>query len=185
MIFTATPPHANAQDVPSVTHSAPLPKWAGAMEQGRRIVRAHLIDKNLPGLSVAVGTGGEIVWAEGFGFADLENRVPVAPGHRLRIGTVSIVLTSAAAGLLVEERRLKLEGAIQTYIPTFPRKQWPVTLRQVMGHLARHQDRQRRRGPLFSAHCERPIEALEHFANVRRRSSPGPSSAIRAMAGSL
>jgi hypothetical protein len=41
---TATPLHPNLQDVPSVTHSAPLPKWADAVEQGRQIVRAGLTE---------------------------------------------------------------------------------------------------------------------------------------------
>jgi len=37
MSITATPLHPNPQDVlPSVRHSAPLPKWADAVEQGRR-----------------------------------------------------------------------------------------------------------------------------------------------------
>jgi CubicO group peptidase (beta-lactamase class C family) len=99
MSVTATPLHPNPQNVRSVTHSAPLSKWAGAVEQGRQIVRASLTGQNLPGLSVAVGIGADIVWAEGFGFADLENRVPVTPNHRFRIRTASTVLTSAAIGL--------------------------------------------------------------------------------------
>jgi CubicO group peptidase (beta-lactamase class C family) len=64
MSATATPLHPNPQDVPSVTRSAPLPKWADAVEQGRQIVRAGLTEQNLPGLSVAVGVGGDIVWAK-------------------------------------------------------------------------------------------------------------------------
>ena len=84
MSATATPLHPNPQDVPSVTHSAPLPKWADAVEQGRQIVRAGLAEQNLPGLSVAVGVGGDIVWAEGFGWADLEKRVPVTPRHAVQ-----------------------------------------------------------------------------------------------------
>ena len=40
---------------------------------GSSVVRASS-EQNLPGLSVAVGVGGEIVWAEGFGWADLEKR---------------------------------------------------------------------------------------------------------------
>ena len=84
------------------------------MEQGRQIVRAGLTEQNLPGLSVAVGVGGEIVWAEGFGWADLEKRVPVAPETRFRIGTASTALTSAAVGLLLEKGRLKLDDVIQT-----------------------------------------------------------------------
>lgn len=87
MSATATLLHLDPREVPSVTQSAPLPEWTHAVEQGRQIVRVSLIEQNLPGLSVAVGAGGDIVWAEGFGWADLENLVPVAPGTRFRIGT--------------------------------------------------------------------------------------------------
>ena len=86
-----------------MTQSSPSPKWAGAVEQGRQIARAGLVEQNLPGLSVAVGVGGDIVWAEGFGWANLEKQVPVAPGTRFRIGGVSMALTSAAVGLLLEK----------------------------------------------------------------------------------
>ena len=92
------------------------------MEQGRQFARAGLVEQNLPGLSVAVGVGGDIVWAEGFGWADMEKRVPVAPGMRFRIGHASKSLTSAAVGLLLEKGRLHLEDEIQTYVPEFPRK---------------------------------------------------------------
>src|SRR6185369_5867682 len=125
MRITATTLHPNPHAAPSVTQSAPSQKWSDAVEQGRQIARASLSKENLPGLSVAVGTGGDIVWAEGFGFADLENRVTVTPNHRFRIGTASTVLTSAAVGLLLEEGRLKLDNVIQAYVPTFPKKQWP------------------------------------------------------------
>jgi CubicO group peptidase (beta-lactamase class C family) len=99
----ATPPlYPNAQDVPSSPQSAPSPQWVGAMEQGRQIVRASLHEHSLPGLSVAIGVGGDIVWAEGFGWADLEARIPVTPETRFRTGTASKAVTSAAVGLLVE-----------------------------------------------------------------------------------
>ena len=113
MSATATPLHPNPQDVPSVTGSAPLPRVGRRRGAGAAIVRAGLTEQNLPGLSVAVGAGGEIVWAEGFGWADLENRVPVAPNTRFRIGTASTALTSAAVGLLLEKDRLKLDDEIQ------------------------------------------------------------------------
>jgi serine beta-lactamase-like protein LACTB, mitochondrial len=170
---TATPLHPNPQDAPSVTHSARLPKWADAVEQGRQIVRAGLGEQNLPGLSVAVGAGGEIVWAEGFGWADLENRVKVTPDTRFRIGTASIALTSAAVGLLMEKGRLKLDDVIQTYVPAFPAKQWPVTLRQLMGHLAGVRNDGGDEGPLLSARCGRPVEALQHFAERSLLFEPG------------
>ena len=173
VIATSTPLHPNAQEVPSVTRSAPLPKWADAVEQGRQIVRATLTEQNLPGLSVAVGAGGEIVWAEGFGWADLEDKVRVAPDTRFRIGTASTALTSAAAGLLLEQDRLKLDEKIQTYVPEFPEKQWPVTLRQLMGHVAGVRADGGDEGPLFSKHCERPVEGLPYFAERSLLFEPG------------
>jgi serine beta-lactamase-like protein LACTB, mitochondrial len=170
---TATPLHPNPENVPTVMHSAPLPKWAGAVEQGRQIVRASVAEQNLPGLSVAVGIDGDIVWAEGFGFADLKTSVPVTPNHRFRIGTASTVLTSAAAGLLLENGRLKLDDEIQTYVPAFPKKQWPVTLRELMGHTAGVIPDGGDGGQLFTKHCERPMEALHYFAEDSLLFKPG------------
>ena len=169
MSATATPLHPNPQDVPSVTRSSSLPQWAGAVGQGREIMRVALTGQNLPGLSVAVGVGGEIVWAEGFGWADLEKRVPVSPEMRFRIGTASTVLTSAAAGLLLERGRLKLDEQIQTYVPEFPEKQWPVTLRQLMAHVSGVVNDGGDEGPLLSQHCERPIEAWQHLSGNELR----------------
>jgi serine beta-lactamase-like protein LACTB len=177
MSATATPLHPNSKDAPSVTRSTPLPKWADAVEQGRQIVRASLTEQNLPGLSVAVGVGGDVVWAEGFGWANLEKRVPVAPDMKFRIGTASMALTSAAVGLLVEDGRLKLDEVIQEYVPAFPEtyapaladKQWPVTLRQLLGHVAGVPNDGGDEGPLFSKHCERPIDALQFFSGYERQ----------------
>ena len=173
---TATPLHPDAQNVTSVADSAPLPQWADAVAQGQRIVRAGLTEQNVPGLSVAVGVGGDIVWAEGFGWADLEHRVPVAPNTRFRIGTASTALTSAAVGLLLEKGRLKLDAVIQTYVPKFPEKQWPVTLRQLMGHLAGVRNDGGDEGPLLSAHCERTVEGLQSFAESPLLFEPGTQS---------
>ena len=173
MSATATSLHPNRQEIPSLTHTNPASKWADAVNQGRQLVRASLTEENLPGLSVAVGIGGNIVWAEGFGFADLEKHVPVTPSHRFRIGTASTVLTSAAIGLLLENGRLKLDDVIQKYVPAFPEKQWPVTLRYLMGHLAGIRTDGGDEGPLFSQSCERPAEALQHFADKPLLFEPG------------
>jgi serine beta-lactamase-like protein LACTB len=172
MSATATPLHPNPLDVPSATRSAPLPKWAEAVERGRQIVRAGLTEQNLPGISVAVGAGGEIVWAEGFGWADLENRVPVAPDTRFRIGTASMALTSAAVGLLLEKDRLKLDDEIQTYLPEFPKKQWPVTLRQLMGHVAGVRTDAGDEEPV-TVRCESTVEGLQRFAERSLLFEPG------------
>lgn len=171
---SATAPvlHPNARDVTSMTSATPVQQWTGAVEQGRQAVRAALAEHNLPGVSVAVGAGGEaggeIVWAEGFGWANLDDKVPVSPGTRFRIGTASTVLTSAAVGLLLEKERLELDGTIQAYVPGFTKTQWPATLRQVMGHVAGIRSDGGDEGPLFGEQCDRPADALPHFSHEQR-----------------
>jgi CubicO group peptidase (beta-lactamase class C family) len=171
--LTAKPLYPTAESVPTVMHAAALPEWAGDADQARRIVRASVAEQNLPGLSVAVGIDGDVVWAEGFGFADLRTSAPVTPKHRFRIGTASTVLTSAAAGLLLEDGRLKLDEEIQAYVPAFPKKQWPVTLRELMGHTAGVIPDGGDGGPFSTEHCERPAEALQYFTENPLLFQPG------------
>lgn len=135
MNATKTTLHPDLQQVRAVTHADPSRKWTGAVERGRQIMRAGLAQQNLPGLSVAVGVDGDIVWAEGFGWANVENQVPVSPGTRFRAADASKALTSAAVGLLLEKNTLRLDDPIQVHVPEFPKKPWPVTLRQLMAQV--------------------------------------------------
>jgi serine beta-lactamase-like protein LACTB len=157
--------YPDAQAVPSAAQSTPVRAWADAVQQGQQLVRATVSEKNLPGMSVAVGAAGEIVWAEGFGWADLETRVPVTPQTRFRTGHASKPLTSAAVGLLLEKHRLSLGDRIQSYVPAFPEKQWPVTLRQLMGHVAGVRHYRGEADYMPSTHCERALEGLASFAD--------------------
>jgi serine beta-lactamase-like protein LACTB, mitochondrial len=173
MTMTATPLHPEPSRVASAALAEPSQEWAAAVERGRQVTRAHLAEKNLPGVSVAVGMGTAVVWAEGFGWADLDRRLPVTPATRFRIGTASTLLTSAAVGLLLEQGRLKLDDQIQMHVPEFPKKPWPVTVRQVMGHVAGLRNDGGDEGPLLSTHCERPVDGLQAFAESSLLFEPG------------
>ena len=170
---TAKPLHPQPETAPSVTRADPSPQWSGAVDRARQIVRAGLAEQNLPGVSVAVGAGGNLVWAEGFGWADIKAGNRVTPETRFRIGTASTALTAAAVGVLVEQGRLKLDDEIQTYVPQFPKKQWPVTLGQVMGHVAGIGTDDGEDRPLSRQHCERPVEAVPQFADAALLFEPG------------
>ena len=111
---------------------------------------------------------GRRIW-----LANIEGRTKVTPDTRFRIGTASTVLTSAAAGLLLEKGLLNLDEPIQKHVPEFPEKQWPVTLRQVMGHLAGLPNDGGDEGPLFAPHCDRPVEAIQYFSGRALRFEPG------------
>ena len=87
-------------DVPSVSIFAPSPQWSAAVERARSVVRAAIVDQNLPGVSVAVGVDGSIVWAEGFGWRDVGTKTPVTPTTRFNIGTAASVVSPSAVAPL-------------------------------------------------------------------------------------
>jgi len=159
------PLHPDPLQTESVMRGSPAPQWESAIKQAQTIVRKDVSDENLPGVSVAVGVGGEIVWAEGFGWTNLETRALVDPDTRFRIGHVSNTLTSAGVGLLVDQKRLRLDDEVQDYVPAFPREPWPITLRQLMGNMAGiHHYKNTEWGDKPTAHCERAADGLPAFA---------------------
>jgi hypothetical protein len=95
----SAPLFAQSQDVPSVVDPAPSPQYAAAVERARQLVRAAVLEQNLPGVSVAVGAGGTVVWAEGFGWRDVDTRSPITPSTRFNIGTAAPAVSAAVAPL--------------------------------------------------------------------------------------
>ena len=120
-----------------VSHQARLrpAAYAAAVARARAIVCDQLAGK-IPGLQVAVAVGGKLVWSEAFGYADLAREVPVTAETQFRIGSVSKPLTAAAVALLYEQGKLDLDAPVQRYVPSFPDKGYPITTRQLAGHLA-------------------------------------------------
>ena len=103
LIHAATvdaPLFAQQPDVPSVIGSAPSPEWAAKVDRARPIVRAAIVEQNLPGVSIAVGVSADVVWAEGFGWRDVVTRTPVTPATRFNIGTASSAVTATAVASL-------------------------------------------------------------------------------------
>ena len=135
LVTLATATHAQqtaTRPAPLRTATAVNAKIAAA----RKYLRDVMAKDRIPGISAAVAIDGKIVWAEGFGFADLENKVPLKSTSKIRIASISKSLTSAAVGQLVEQGKLDLDAPVQKYVPTFPTKPWPITTRQLGGHLA-------------------------------------------------
>ncbi len=143
-------------------------------EEALELIQDFREFNNIPGVSASVAIDGEIVWSEGFGYADMEQQVPVRAGQtKFRIGSVSKPLTAAALGLLYDQGKIDLDAPIQTYVPNFPEKEWPVTLRQLAGHLAgiRHYS-----GPwewLSNKHYETVSDGLVIFAKDPLQFEPG------------
>lgn len=91
-------------------------------------------DNDLPGVSVAVAVDGEIVFSGGVGYAELDNRTPATGRTVHNVGSVSKVLAVVGLMQLVETGRVDLDATIQTYLPYYPEKEWPITLRHILTH---------------------------------------------------
>jgi serine beta-lactamase-like protein LACTB, mitochondrial len=124
------------------------------------------------GFAVAVAVNGKVIWTQGYGFADLEQKVPVTPETKMRIGSVSKPLTSAAVALLRERGKLDIDAPIQRYVPTFPDKGAPITTRQVGGHIGgiRHYKENEFE---TCAHYKSVVDALDIFKNDPLVAPPG------------
>ena len=161
-------PHASTAQAADAS-----PAHQGAIEQARTMARALMERDTLPGLSIAVGIDGQIVWAEGFGWADVQARRPVTPLTRFRMGSVGKAMTSAGVGLLVQRGRLDLDAPVRRYVPEFPEKPWPVTTRQLMGHLGGIRHYRTEAEVMPGRHCTDVREGLAAFAADSLLARPG------------
>ena len=121
--------------VARVAAQEPAP-FAGAIGASRQQILDTMAALRIPGAQIAVIRDGELIWSEGFGLADVEEQVPVTPMTRFRIASISKAVTAVGLGLLIQEGRVDLDAEVQRYVPEFPRKRWPITVRQVAGHIA-------------------------------------------------
>lgn len=131
------PNAGSAQPAPSSLSATPASEpYGAAIDSTEALIDSLMAVQGIPGVTAAVGVQGRIVWSDGFGYADLENRVPVWPHTKMRIGSVSKALTSVAVGRLVEAGTLDLDAPVQAYVSSFPEKRDTITTRLVAGHLA-------------------------------------------------
>ena len=143
-----------------------------AIDSARAIILAGMKRSGTPGASVTVLRNGRQIWSQGLGFSDIENNLRVTPLTKFRIGSISKSITAVAMEALVEEGKLDLDAPIQKYVQAFPAKGYPITARELAGHLAglRHY-----RGDEFlsNRHYATVTESLDIFKNDTLLSKPG------------
>src|SRR4051812_32709074 len=127
---------------------------------------------HLPALSVAIAMHGEVVFKKAYGYADLENNVAATTETLFRTASVAKPMTAVGALELAEQGKLNLDVPIQRYCPTFPEKPWPITARQLLGHLSGIRAYQNRE--IFSTvHYANTIDGMSFFKNDPLLFEPG------------
>jgi CubicO group peptidase (beta-lactamase class C family) len=128
--------------------------------QIEKAASSFMAANSVPGVSVAVVQDGELVWSAGFGMADLENFVPATSFTLFRLGSISKPITATAILQLAERGKLDLDAEVQKYCPAFPKKEWPITTRELLGHLGgiRHYNP--------DGKGDIPEDSAKHFASM-------------------
>lgn len=118
---------------PGHAQSAP-PAWAARLDS---VARAALTSSKAPGATVAVVADGRLVYAQGYGVANLETQQPMSADMLLRVGSVTKMFTGLMLAELAEQRRIDLMQPIGALIPSLAGKRvGTVTTHQLMTHSA-------------------------------------------------
>jgi len=128
---------ATVAALPTVRGQERVPELTpGSRQKLDAVIGAERERLKIPGLGVAIALNGRLAYVKSSGFADLENRLPVDDESRFRTASLAKPITATAVMQLVERGAIDLDAPIQRYCPAYPEKPWPVTARQLLGHLA-------------------------------------------------
>ncbi|HEY9672570.1 MAG TPA: serine hydrolase domain-containing protein, partial [Waterburya sp.] len=98
----------------------------------------EMVKEHVPGAAVALVKDGKIFFSKGYGYADLEKKIPVVPDKTLfRVGSISKLFTTTAVLQLVEQGKLKLDDDVNKYLKRFQVKNTypkPVTIANLLTH---------------------------------------------------
>jgi CubicO group peptidase (beta-lactamase class C family) len=88
----------------------------------------------VPGAAVVVIKNGDVVFARGYGFADIENRIRVTERTNFRLASLTKAFTAMAVMLLVREGRLDVDERVSGIVPEFPAYARDISIRHLLTH---------------------------------------------------
>ncbi len=137
------------------------------------VMAAEMEANHVAGAVVVVVKDGQVFFAKGYGYSDLDARTPVDPAATLfRPGSVSKLFTWTAVMQLVEQGKLSLDEDINTYLDFTipPAFEQPITLKHLMTHTPGFEDRGE---GLFKLHADEVISLEDYLKqNIPARVFP-------------
>jgi len=118
-------PNKNEETSRPISITDSITRWVEKLQEGH----------NISGLQLAVKKQDKIVYSNAFGYADRINRIKATPTTQFRIASVSKTMTSAGLMKLVSQGKIDLDESVHVYVPSFPQKKYPITIRQLLSHL--------------------------------------------------
>ncbi|MES2297030.1 MAG: serine hydrolase domain-containing protein [Pseudomonadota bacterium] len=122
-------------------HNAPLPSVSSSANSAQpdnaaidSYVQSELKRQSIPGLALVVQQNGKLVYAKGYGYANLEQGSAASTEQRFQIGSISKQFAAGAAMLLVEEGKMALDDRISKFIGPVPAQWEAITVRHILTH---------------------------------------------------
>ncbi|GAB5381335.1 MAG: serine hydrolase domain-containing protein [Aliiglaciecola sp.] len=139
----------------------------------------------MPGINVAIADSSGVVWAKGYGVADIENNVAMTAKHKMRIGSVAKLITVAGMMRQVEQGELDLDAPVKRYVSSWPELMPTITLRQLASHSSgiRHYNSQEEF--LLNENYDSVVDSLELFKHDPLLFAPGTEYKYSTFAFSL
>lgn len=114
------------------------PKLSEKLKKLRVFLNAEMKQWEVPGIGVGIIKDGKIVLAEGFGYRNLEKKLPVTASTLFAIGSASKAFTTMDIGILVEEGKIDWDKPVRLYLPEFKLKDEIATERLTIRDLVCH-----------------------------------------------
>lgn len=115
--------------------------WQSLDDYAAALIAREIAANNVVGVSVAVVSDQEIIWQQGFGYADRANAVKATPATVYRVGSLSKLINAVAVMQLHDAGRIDIDKSLTDYLPEFTIKRHftdpsPITLRNILTHHA-------------------------------------------------
>jgi CubicO group peptidase (beta-lactamase class C family) len=156
---------SGAEPGPAAEQVAPV------IETYRQVIREQMKAQRIPGIAIALVTGDDVLWSEGFGCTDRSCRSPVTVATPFSIQSMSKAVTATAVMLAVQDGVLDLDTPISVYLPGFTvrsvfdeRPQGLITLRMLLSHTAGFDHE----APVGNNYDPEPGSWEEHVASISR-----------------
>jgi len=115
-----------------------------------RVVTEELRATNTPGAAVAIVAAGRVLFARGYGVANVESPAPVTPDMLFRLGSTTKMFTAAAVATLALEKKIDLQAPVGRYIQGLDPAIARLTAHQLLSHTSGLKDE----APMFGSHDE-------------------------------
>ncbi|HXW76626.1 MAG TPA: serine hydrolase domain-containing protein [Candidatus Eremiobacteraceae bacterium] len=107
------------------------PLTSDQMQKIDQLAQAQLVQQAIPGLSLAIVRGGNVVYARGYGYASLELQQVASESTLYEAGSIAKQFTAGAVLLLAEDGKLSIDAPLAAFVPDFPNAK-TITLRELL-----------------------------------------------------